>query len=115
MSRGVTCPYCDSWSSGPWEWRGRKSDLCPECSAGLERIALVGRGGVSVRDVNKAGLGDRRGLAIERVTHRVEKLSMSYDETQYVVYLDGVELFRRPTWEAAYRDGAQRARGRMGQ
>ena len=66
-----------------------------------------------MRNANFFGLGDRRGLAIEKVDSRRDQHDLPI--TEYVAYLDGVEIFRRPTWEAAYRDGAQRARGRMGQ
>lgn len=74
---------------------------------------MIRQVGVPVADVNMYGLLDRRGLAIEKVDSRRDQHDLPI--TEYVAYLDGVEIFRRPTWEAAYRDGAQRARGRMGQ
>ncbi len=108
MNSGVYCAAgCGSWSAGTsFQWRGRASKVCPDCRRAKERADLTAALGVEVRDVNRVGLGDRRGLAIEEL-----KLDPMNVAPRFVVYVDGRELFRRSTWEAAYRQGAGYTKG----
>lgn len=108
MSSGVYCAAgCGSWSAGTsFEWRGRASKVCSDCARAKERDELVAKTQVPVRDVGRVGLGDRRGLAIEELP-----LDVQNPKPRFVVYVDGRELFRRATWEAAYSQGAAYVKG----
>lgn len=100
---GYCAAGCGAWSSGAFQWRGRLSRTCSGCMRYQERSRLVRDRRVPARDVNAVGLGNRRGLAIEE--------SRTLPKTGFIVYVDGSEVFRRPTWERAYLDGVSRMMG----
>jgi hypothetical protein len=112
VSSGVYCAQgCGSWTAGTaFVWRGLPSKLCEDCARIRERAELVAEMRVEVLDVNRGGgLGDRRGLAIEELPFEVR--ADGHYPPRFIVYVDGRELFRRSTWETAYRQGAGYVKG----
>ena len=68
------------------------------------------------RNVNTEGLGDRRGLAIEKVPgprlYRSGTLEVIQESgPDFVAYIDGVQVARRRTYEEALERGAHALRG----
>lgn len=72
---------------------------------------------MTVRDVNHDGLGDRRGLAIEKVPgprlYRMGTLEVLHESApDFVAYVDGVQVARRRSYDEALERGLLRLRGR---
>jgi hypothetical protein len=109
---------CGSWSAGWFQYRGLKTAMCEDCSRRWEREQLVAEVGVPVRDVDRDGLGDRIGLAIESVKGQAvyvkgtDKIN-HYLPGGFVVYVHGVQLPKcHGEWTWAYLAGAKAIRGR---
>lgn len=107
---GHSCP-CGSWTAGSrFTFRGLASKVCEKCAA---RAEMISDAGIAVRNVNREGLGDRIGLAIEAVrgpTHYAKGSTkpIANNRVVFVAYWDGAETLRRDSWDDAYKEATDR-------
>lgn len=82
---------------------------CYRCGAALAGAAIL-------MNVNEVGLRARRGIAIEEVqgprAYRPGTLEVLFETRSWAVYIDGVRVATRPTYQAAEAEGEHRMRSR---
>ncbi len=72
---------------------------------------------MTARDINREGLGDRRGLAIEKVPgprlYRPGTLEVLHESgPDFIAYVDGLPVARRRSYDEALKRGTHALRGR---